>query len=68
MKLTWQDVGELAAALARSHPDTDPLSVPSAELRRMVAELPEFGDVPAAASEDTLEDIQAAWYDEFEER
>lgn len=68
MKLTWQDVGELAAALARRHPGTDPLSVTTSDLRRMVAELPEFGDVPSAATQDTLEDIQAAWYDEFEER
>jgi FeS assembly protein IscX len=67
VKLTWQDVGEVAAALARRYPDTDPLTVSSSDLRRMVAELPEFGDVPSAATEDVLEDVQAAWYDEFEE-
>ena len=68
MKLTWQDVGELAAALAHQHPGVDPLTVAATDLRRLVTELPEFGDVPEAATDDLLEDIQAAWYDEFEER
>jgi len=67
MKLTWQDVGQLAEALARRHPDTDPLSVSPSDLRRMVTELPEFGDVPSAATDDLLEEIQATWYEEFEE-
>ena len=67
MKLTWQDIGELAAALARHHPGRDPLTVSASDLRRLVAELPEFGDLPSVVTDEILEAIQAAWYDEFEE-
>ena len=68
MKLTWQDVGELGAALAHHYPGRDPLTVSASDLRGLVAGLPEFGDLPSVATEEVLEAIQAAWYDEFEEQ
>ncbi len=67
MKLTWQDVDELAVDLAERYPNVDPLTVKLPELRTMIVGLPSFGDDPAAVTDATLEAIQAAWYDEFED-
>ena len=53
--------------MARHHPGRDPLTVSASDLRRLVAELPEFGDLPSVVTDEILEAIQAAWYDEFEE-
>jgi FeS assembly protein IscX len=66
MKWTWRDVEEIAVALANGHPGLDPLGVSLPELKRLVLELPEFGDDGDAATDPILESIQAAWYDEFE--
>jgi FeS assembly protein IscX len=66
MNRTWQDIEEIAADLAGAYPEVDPLSVPLAELKRMVTALPEFGDDPDVVTEAILEEIQAAWYDAFE--
>jgi FeS assembly protein IscX len=38
------------------------------DLRRYVIELPAFVDDPLASNEDTLEAIQLAWHDEWEDR
>lgn len=67
MKWTWRDVDDIAIDLVERFPNTDPLSVKLPELQAMVAELPNFGDDPAAATDTILESIQAAWYDEFED-
>jgi FeS assembly protein IscX len=64
VRWTWQDIAELAHELAHQYSDMDPLSVLPAELKRMVASLPTFGDDPEAATTDILEAIQAAWYEE----
>ena len=66
MKLTWQDVEDIAAELARHHADRDPLRLPLSEVKALVTALPTFGDDPAAATPPILEAIQAAWYDEAE--
>ena len=66
MKWTWRDVEEIAVALAKGHPGLDPLGVSLPELKRLVLELPEFGDDGDAGTDPILESIQAAWYDEFE--
>ena len=66
-KLTWQDVDEIALDLVERYPSQDPLHVKLPELKKLVMELPSFGDDPSAASDRTLEAIQAAWYDEFED-
>jgi FeS assembly protein IscX len=67
MKWTWRDVDEIAIDLAERHSGLDPLSVKLQELKRLVVELPSFGDDPEASTESILEAIQAAWYDEFED-
>jgi FeS assembly protein IscX len=67
MKWTWKDVREIAIDLAKRHPALDPLGVRLPELKRLVLELPNFGDDGDAATDAILESIQAAWYDEFED-
>jgi FeS assembly protein IscX len=63
MKKTWQDIAELARDLAERHPDLDPLAVTPAELKRLVAALPSFGDDASAATPTVLDALLAAWYD-----
>ena len=67
MKLTWRDVDEIALDLAEHCPNIDPLGVSLADLKRLVIELPRFGDDPNNSTAAVLEAIQAAWYDEFED-
>ena len=67
MKRTWRDADDIALDLVERHPLTDPLSISLDELRKMVVDLPTFGDNPQAATTNMLEAIQAAWYDEFED-
>ena len=67
MKWTWRDVDEIAMDLVERFPNVDPLSVKFPELKKLVTELPTFGDDPNAATDTILESIQAAWYDEFED-
>ncbi len=67
MKWTWNDVDEIALDLVERYPGPDPLTVTLPELRKMVLELPSFGDEPDAVTDKLLEEIQAAWYDEFED-
>ena len=64
---TWRDVDDIALDLIEQYPNTDPLGVQLEELRKLVTELPTFGDDPDAATQTILEAIQAAWYDEFED-
>lgn len=66
-KRTWQDVEELGRDLAELHPDVDPLEQDLSSLRSLIVALPMFGDVPDAADEETLEAIQASWYDALED-
>lgn len=67
MKLTWQDVDDIALDLVERYPQVDPLSVKFPDLKTMVTSLPSFGDNPDAATDAILESIQSAWYDEFED-
>ena len=66
MAFTWDDAEEVAEALARAHPDIDPISVRFTDLHRWVCELPDFADDPKASSEGKLERIQMAWVEERE--
>ena len=65
--LTWRDPEDLGRELAVQYPGKDPLAVSHAEVRRLVAGLPGFGDDPDAATEQDLDDVQAAWYDAVQE-
>jgi FeS assembly protein IscX len=67
MKWTWRDVDEIALDLVERYPALDPLTVKLPEMKKMILELPTFGDDPEASTEKILEAIQAAWYDEYED-
>ncbi len=62
--LTWRDVEGLARELAEHFPGEDPLSLDLHRLREMIVSLPAFKDEPGAATDDLLELILAAWYEE----
>jgi len=65
--LTWEDVDDVAEALASAHPDVDPLTVRFTDLHRWVCELADFHDDPKRSSEGVLERIQMAWVESREE-
>ena len=67
MKLTWQDVEEIAGDLVEHYPQMDPLDVDLEKLRTLVARLPRFADDPEVAPKSILEAIQGAWYDRSED-
>lgn len=64
MTLTWRDVDGLARELAQRFPGEDPLSIDLARLHDMILGLPSFKDDPDAATDEQLETILAAWYEE----
>ena len=67
-KLTWDDAEKIGVLLARKHPELDPLSTDLDELRRRVADLPEFKDDLTACDQNKLEAIRTAWNEEFLDR
>ena len=67
MKWTWHDIDDIALDLVEKFPQLDPLTVKLPELKKMVTELSTFNDDPDAVGDKTLEAIQAAWYDEYED-
>jgi FeS assembly protein IscX len=68
MGLKWDDVEDLAIALADEHEGVDPLTVRFTDLHRFITELTEFDDDPKASTEGKLEAIQMAWVEEFRDR
>jgi FeS assembly protein IscX len=67
MRLTWDDVEDIADRLVELHPEVDPLGVRFTDLHRWVCELPGFDDDPKASSEGKLERIQMAWVEARQE-
>jgi FeS assembly protein IscX len=67
LALKWTDVREIAMALAKAHPDVEPLKVRFTDLHRWVRELEGFADEPQRSNEKILETIQMAWLDEIED-
>ncbi len=67
MKWTWRDIDDIAMDLVERHPYVDPLTIKLPELKKMIVELTTFADDPDAVTDRTLESIQAAWYDEYED-
>jgi FeS assembly protein IscX len=65
--MKWNDVREIAIALAERHPEVKPLEVRFTDLHRYVRELPGFADEPDRSNEKVLEAIQMAWLDEVED-
>ena len=66
-KWTWRDIDDIALDLVEKFPAIDPLTVKLPELKKMIIELPTFADNPDVVSDKTLEAIQGAWYDEYED-
>jgi FeS assembly protein IscX len=64
LTLTWRDVEGLARELAVRFPGEDPLGIDLPRLRGMILGLPSFKDESDAATEEQLEMILAAWYEE----
>ncbi len=67
-ELRWDDVEDIAIALADKYRNVTPLEVRFTDLRRYVIELPGFADDPLASDEAKLEAIQMAWHEEWEDR
>jgi len=64
----WTDAEEIGWRLYEADPDQDPLTVRFSDLRERVLSLEEFDDDPAAGSEGSLEAIQMAWLDCFQQQ
>ena len=64
MTLTWRDVEGLARELAERFPGEDPLGIDLRRLHTMILGLPSFKDEPDAVTDELLEKILAAWYEE----
>ena len=67
-KLTWDNAEDIGIALSEKFPDLNPLTVRFTDLHRMVQEVSEFDDDPAASNEGKLEAIQMAWLEEYNDR
>ncbi|MGH7933430.1 MAG: Fe-S cluster assembly protein IscX [Candidatus Binataceae bacterium] len=68
MGLKWDQADEIAEVLAENHPGLNPLDVRFTDLRQWVVDLDEFGDDPSGSTEGTLEAIQMAWKELYEEQ
>lgn len=68
MGLKWDDTEDLAERLMDDHPEVSPLQVRFTDLHRWVTELEGFDDDPTASNEGTLEAIQMAWLDAYNDR
>ena len=67
MDLKWQDAEEIAIRLVEEHPETDPLTVRFTDMHAWIVALPEFKDDPKKSNEKTLETIQMAWHEEYQD-
>ena len=67
MDLKWSDTEELAIRLVEARPTTDPLTVRFTDLHAWIVALPEFKDDPKKSNEKTLESIQMAWHEEYQD-
>ncbi len=62
--MKWTDIYDIAADLADSHEEVNPMHVNFVDLRQWVMDLEEFDDDPGRCGEKILEAIQAAWIEE----
>jgi FeS assembly protein IscX len=67
-ELRWDDVEDIAIALADKHRGVAPMEVRFTDLHRYITELPAFVDDPNGSNEAKLEAIQMAWHEEWEDR
>jgi FeS assembly protein IscX len=66
-ELTWDDPEAVGLALFEKFPQKNPLAVRFTDLRRWILELEGFTGDPAASTEGTLEAIQMAWNEEWQD-
>ena len=64
--MKWNDITDIAIALAEKHPGIDPKRIRFVDLHNWVVELDGFNDDPNRGGEKILEAIQMSWIDEFE--
>jgi FeS assembly protein IscX len=67
MGLSWRDAQSVGEALYDLDGDTHPLTLRFTDLHARVMALPGFGGKPADSNEGSLEAIQMAWYEEWQE-
>ena len=65
--MDWSNIEDIAVLLAEKYPDTDPLTVRFTEMHKSILSLPGFTGDPMKSNEKTLEAIQMAWYEEFQD-
>jgi FeS assembly protein IscX len=66
-EINWTDTLEIGIQLQEKYPDIEPYSVRFTDLHKYVTSLPGFVGDPAKSSEGTLEAIQTAWNEEYED-
>jgi FeS assembly protein IscX len=66
--LDWDNVEDIAIALADKFPSTDPLTVRFTDMHKWITELDGFSGDPMNSNESKLEAIQMAWHEEFQDR
>ncbi len=66
-ELTWNDAEEIGIQLQEKFPEVDPFTVRFTDLHKHVIGLEGFADDPAKSTEGTLEAIQMAWREEYED-
>jgi FeS assembly protein IscX len=64
-KLTWDQPGDIALALADKYPDLDPTHIRYTDLHQWITGLADFADDPLTSTEGKLEAIQMAWLEEY---
>lgn len=64
MKLTWNNLDDIAFALYEKFPDLDPTNIRYTDLHKWITELEGFDDDPKKSNESKLEAIQMAWLEE----
>ena len=64
--MKWTDIYDIAAELADTHEDVDPMTLNFVDLRNRVLSLEDFDDGPERCGEKILEAIQAAWIEEVQ--
>ena len=65
--LKWADAEEIALRLLQARPNVHPLHARFTDLHAWVLTLRDFDDAPHASNEATLEAIQMAWLEQYEE-
>jgi len=64
--MKWTDVYDIAAELADTYEDIDPMTINFVDLRKWVMSLEDFDDEPERCGEKILEAIQVAWIEEIQ--